>query len=303
MQRTFVALALSAALASPAAAQLAENHLVQVVAHTQGSGTPPTFWRSDVAVFNPNLATVAVGFAFFPEATANTPITSFPTSHRRVLEIGESVLLEDILRTMFGYTNNIKGALIVSSSRNFFPDNPDDAPVLVSSRTYTANDAGGTFGTYGQTVTTSLSFLSASPQPSWATGARQDGQFRTNMGIGNGSAEQIRVNYKIFDQAGTMVAQGTKTIQPLSMGQWSFANLGVDNREGVMTVSFQLDPEYVTANPCTAADPATFWAYVSKVDGNPAGTGDGEHIQATPTVFPPPPSGCPTPPLGGFLAR
>jgi hypothetical protein len=306
MRRTIATVGLIFALAAPATAQLAENHMVQVVAHTQGAGSPPTFWRSDVVVFNPNAATVSVGFAFFPEGTANTPITSFPAGRFRILEAGETILIEDIVRTTFALTGNVKGILIVNSERQFFPSNPTPALVLVSSRTYTSNDAGGTFGTYGQTVVTSTGFLSASPQPSYATGARQDGQFRTNMGIGSGSNEQIRVHYRILDEEGAVLLEGTKTIQPLSMKQWSFTSLGIETHDGVMTVEFQLDPEDVTSNPCASANPNAFYAYISKVDGNPMGTGDGEHVQAVPREFPPPPSGCPTPRpsvLGGFLAR
>jgi hypothetical protein len=66
------------------------------------------------------------------------------------------------------------------------------------------------------------------------------------------------------------------------MRQWSFASLGVGKNNGPMTVDLWLDSASATPNPCDADMPNGFMAYVSKVDGNPDGTGDGEFIYAVP---------------------
>lgn len=52
---------------------------------------------------------------------------------------------------------------------------------------------------------------------------------------------------------------------------------------GPLTVELWLDPASQTPDPCNVDFPNMFVGYVSKVDGNPDGTGDGEFIYAAPT--------------------
>lgn len=269
-------------------------HPFPVVAHTSGAGNPPTFWRSDVVVYNPTSHSVTVGFKFLPEGQGNSFDGTFATS--QVIGANQTLLVEDVVASMFGYTGNQKGALIVSCSPKSFPANPNDSTLVVTSRNY---NAGSSLGTFGQNIPSCLYYWNGSKEISMATGGRQDDRFRTNLGIVSFSAKSINVWYRIRNTSGTVVVQAQKAIQPYSMGQWSLASLGVANQPGPLTAEFWLDPDDVTPDPCSQPDRINvFVGYLSKVDGNPNGTGDGEHLYAVPTVFPPVPLTCPGSPYG-----
>jgi hypothetical protein len=62
-----------------------------------------------------------------------------------------------------------------------------------------------------------------------------------------------------------VVAEGSKTLGSLSMGQWSFNSLGVGSVSGPLTVEAWFDPSDVSPDPCM--DFANqFFAYYSKAD-------------------------------------
>ena len=73
-----------------------------------------------------------------------------------------------------------------------------------------------------------------------------------------------------------------RTLQPASVSQWSFQQLGVPKQDGPLTVELWMHPDDVLPDPCATQFPNMFIAYVSKVDGNPDGTGDAEFIYAAP---------------------
>jgi hypothetical protein len=58
--------------------------------------------------------------------------------------------------------------------------------------------------------------------------------------------------------------------------------LGVPKLDDALTVEIRMHPDDVDADPCALNFPSMFMAYVSKVDGNPDGTGDAEFIYAAP---------------------
>lgn len=287
-RRMFVVAALLAAAAAPGFGQsLADTQLFAVISATPGLGTPPTQWVSDVTVHNPNEGAVTVGFQFFPERQANVLDPTFSGANSFVLELapGETRSLENIIPASFGITTAIKGMLLVSCSSSFFPSNDESDKLVATSRTYNVGSAAGTFG---QTVGSNFELFNVYDTPSIVTGARQDRRFRSNLGVATiAMGGPITIHYRIRGADGGTIAQGTKVLQPLSMAQWSFASLGVDNTDQPLTVEVWLDPADVTPDPCNVADqggiPNAITAYVSKVDGNPDGTGDAEFIAAVPT--------------------
>jgi len=285
----FAAIVLIAlALALPVAAQpLMDTHLIPVVARTAGAGVPPSFWKSDVVIYNLQTTVVTVGLAFFPEGQANQFDDTFTVT--RDVPAGQTLLLEDVLGSAFGYTGNVKGALLVSASPESFPTNPEESAILVASTTYNTGDPRGN---YGFAVPTSLLYLNGSATPSYATGGRYDDRYRCNLGIVNASPVQTTVHYRIIAASGSIAAEGSRTLPSFSMGQWSLADLGVAKQSGPLSAEFWFDAASVTPDPCTAESANYFLAYFSKVDGNPTGTSDGEHIQAVPTEFPPAGFGC-----------
>jgi hypothetical protein len=273
-------------LAVPAQAQRGWGvSLLPVVAHLPG--VAPSFWQSDVFVHNPMDQSIKVGFAFYPENQANSLDVPYPAEHIRVIGPHQTLLLADVVYTMFGYGQS-KGAMAIESGQDVFPENPNDAWFVAYARTY--NTGSDPRGSFSQSVPSVFLQLNSSATPSFATGARHDTKFRCSLGIGNGSSVEITVHYRVLASDGSPVAEGARTVPSASIWQASFASLGIPPQEGPLSVVFWLDPASITPDPCADLKHVnSFFAYVSPVDGATAGagTGDGEMIPALPTDFPP----------------
>lgn len=293
MRHKIVAILVGAMLlAGVAAAEEAfSTFIIPVVMH--GPGVAPSFWQSDVFIHNPMDAAVTVGIAFLPADQANARTVSYAANKTRTIPAHGSLLITDVVYSMFGYDNK-KGALQIDAAQDFFPSNPSNTWVTVSVRNY--NTGSDPRGTFGHALPEMLLLLNASASKSYATGARHDDRFRCNLGIGNGSPVEITVHYRIRMADGTVVGDSTKNVQPYSIGQWTFASLGIGPQTGPLSAEFWLDPYNVTPNPCAKPSMTNkFFAYLSPVDGarSGEGTGDGEIIPAIPTVRPPVMFTCP----------
>jgi len=256
-------------------------HIVPVVAHTTGAGDPPTYWVSDVTIHNPNDVPVMVALAYAPEGVANqfeqiTPIFA-------QIPANGTIAMQDILSTVFNVSGNVKGAMVIDAGYLYPLGNPEGTGVLVTSRTYNTGDPSGTFG---QTVSSASLFMNFTALPSVVTGARLDARYRSNLGVVNISPEEVVVYWSALASDGQVVASGSKTMPQLSMSQWSFADLGIPSQAGPVTLRLWLDESDVTPDPCAVLFANGFIAYVSKVDGNPLGTGDAELLYAIPTSIP-----------------
>lgn len=281
----------SVMLATPCVtAQIVDSeHLVPIVARTVGAGDPPTRWVSDLVVMNLHDQPLEVGMMYFPWGADRITDWDFTFPVTFVLAPLETRIVEDVLGTIFGYTGDTKGALMVTCDSDTFPSNPPEAEMLTTSRTYNTGAAAGTFG---QTVMPLDLFTNMTSEPSYVAGARHDSRFRSNLGVMNLSPEAIDVHYRIRDAAGSIVVEGSKHLEVFDGGQWSFGELGVDVTSGPLRVELWLDPADVTPDVCAVDWFNSFVAYVSKVDGNPSGTGDAEFLPAVPADFPPPDVRC-----------
>ncbi len=268
--------------AAVGAQERGDGFVVPVVAHSTGAGDPPTRWVSDLVLHNLMEEPVTVGMAFFPFGQSNDWDGTFPVTVD--LAARETRLVEDVLGTLFHRSTNTKGILYVTCEQDAFPGNPVDAEILLTSRTY---NTGSPAGTYGQTVPTNRLLWNGSATPSFITGARNDERYRSNLGIVNISFEPITVHYRILDAQGTALAESSVDLPAASGWQRLLSSLGIPKTGGPMTVELWLDPADVTPDPCEAERVTYFWAYVSKVDGNPEGTGDAEFLPAIPTELPP----------------
>jgi hypothetical protein len=279
MQRSFVVgVFVALLLVSPVAAQeVGDTQAFAVVARL--AGVPPSQWVTDLVVHNLMDYDVVVGFLFFPEGESHG-LSDFLFDVQRTFGPRETQLFEDVLSSLFGYTEDIKGTLIVSCAGDLMLPNPDGAEIISTTRTY---DVSSPQGTYGQTVPSAGEMVNYTGLFSYVTGARNDADFRSNLGIVNISLVEVTVHYRIRKAEGTVIAQGSKTMGSLSMGQWSFKKLGVAGTvEGALTVELWFDPSSVPLDPC--ADFANaFGAYVSKVDQR---TQDGEFMFAVPEELP-----------------
>jgi hypothetical protein len=269
MRRSLVLVA-ALAVAIPAAGQeMLSIQFFPVVA--RGAGLAGTQWVTDLTVHNPMSETVTVGLQFFPANQDNLFNPFFPNSI--TLEPGETIMVADVLQEMFGYTGDIKGGLVLVADPQFIPTNPEGTVVLGVTRTY---NVGSAEGTYGQTVPSLIASLNVGWASSFITGARNDGDFRSNLGIGSSSViAPIRVYYRIMGPNGGVLVEGSKVIRVSSMNQWSFDQLGVGTVDGPLTVELWLDPANASPDPCAEDIPPGFLAYVSKVDN---GTGDAEFL-------------------------
>jgi hypothetical protein len=277
--RLLLGSALIAALlaAGPAGAQeIAHTQFFPILARTAGAGG--TQWVTDLAIHNLTGQQLIVGVQFLEADQANVFNPSFP--NRFNLAPRETRLIEDVLHELFGFTTDVKGGMLVTADPSLIPGNPAGAEILATTRTYNVGDPAGTFG---QTVPSLSRTINASATTSVVTGAINSTRFRSNLGIMNMSLfTELHVHFRVLDGDGATVAEGVKVIDPASVKQWSFQQLGVPKHDGPLTVELWMDPDDVMPDPCATQFPNMFIAYVSKVDGNPDGTGDAEFIYAAP---------------------
>lgn len=272
-----IAVAAALLLTAPAGAQeIAHSQFFPILARTAGVGG--TQWVTDLTVHNMTDQELSVGVQFLESDQANVFNPSFPD--RFTLAPRETLLIPDVLHELFGFTSDVKGAMLVTVDPSLISTNPEGAEILATTRTYNVGDPAGTFG---QTVPALSRSINASATTSVVTGAVNSSRFRSNLGIMNMSLlTELRVNYRVLDGDGGVVAEGMRTVDPASVKQWSFQQLGVPKRDGALTVELWMHPDDVLPDPCATNFPNMFMAYVSKVDGNPDGTGDAEFIYAAP---------------------
>ena len=282
--RVILAMVLAFGVVAPGAAQIVnETQFFPVIAHTEGAGDPPTSWRSDLTVHNVLYEELTVGVMFLPFNRGNDAEEG--EMEEIILDPKETLTIEDVIVDLFGIAENTSGALLLMCDAETFPSNSEEAAMLATTRTYTVGSALGTFGTAVPAVPFSGRILNAGQSISLITGARNDSDYRSNLGIVNISFTglAITVHYRFLDQDGSVIATGSKDLLEYSGGQWSFRSLGVPRViEGPLTVELWLDPNHIAGYPCELEedDLNLFVAYATKVDGNPSGSGDGEFIYA-----------------------
>ncbi len=277
---SFWAAILLVTVVSPAPAQeVAPTQFFPIVARTSGAGQPPTQWVTDLVINNLSGHAVNVGLQFFPAGQPNAIDPNFPI--RITLGVRETVLYDDVLSTFFGYDRNVTGMLLVTCDPGFMlaSGNQYSDRILATTRTY---NVGSPEGTFGQTVPSLRAMANAFSGQSFVTGAVNNSRFRSNLGIANLSLQTATIHFRVMTGVAQILAQGTRTLNAMTVGQWSFSQLGVGQVEGALTVDLWLDPDDVMPDPCLSPWPNMFMAYVSKVDGNPEGTGDAEFLYATP---------------------
>lgn len=265
--------------AIPASAQeIAHTQFFPILARTAGAGG--TQWVTDMTVHNHSDHDLVVGVQFLEADTANVFNPSFPD--RFSIAARETILFQDVLNTLLGFETDIKGAMVVTVDPQLVPGsgNPVGTEIIATTRTYNVGDPAGTFG---QTVPATGQVINAAPTKSVVTGVINSTRFRSNLGAMNMTfIDDLRIRYRVLDSNAAVVAEGTKTLQPASVSQWSLQSLGVPKTDGPLTIELWMHPDDVTPDPCAVNFPTMFIAYVSKVDGNPDGTGDAEFIYAAP---------------------
>ena len=184
----------------------ASEWLVPVVAHNPGQAG--TYWRSDLGVFNPSPTAVTVTLEYLPQGLDNSQggLVANP-----VMLAGQATqVMGDVAGSLFGVTNG-KGALLVRST----------GPVVVSSRTYTNREGGGTYGHGGPPVQPQA--LVATPRT--IAGVRQADGYRSNVGLVTGS-RGVLVTLRLRDADGAVLATRSNFyVPPRSLVQLGLTTL------------------------------------------------------------------------------
>ena len=160
-------------------------------------GANGTFWRSDVALFNPTSSNLSIAIDYRG------------TSKTLSLAGRDTVILDDVL-SEFGQTAG-QGTLGITWTAGA------TGPV-VTSRTYTSTETGGTFG------------QSIDPVASWANeafvpGLRNDGSYRSNVGFVNGGTTTESFLVTVLSPSGTILGETSLTLGAGDSTQSSIAVL------------------------------------------------------------------------------
>jgi PKD repeat protein len=219
-----------------ASAQRGSGSSTIIPAVGRAGGLNGTFWRSDVTLFNPGSSAMTVSLRLLVAGVDNRNASWQSVT----LGARQTIVLADVASRFTG-TANVSGALELSWSGN--------APV-VTSRTYTTNDAGGTFG---QSIDPAAAFGADADVP----GLRSDASFRTNAGFVNSGDQPIGINVSLLSSNGFTLGTGFVALAPKSQMQFSLGSLfpGLNvNTLGNVTLEAHTDSA------------ATMFAYASMVD-------------------------------------
>jgi|GEM_PF-500662 len=199
-------------------------------------GVAGTFWRSDVTLFNPGLTTLTVSLRYLAAGQDNRSAASQNVS----IPPSRTVVIADVAQAL-GITSG-SGALQVLWNAAAGP--------IVTSRTYTTTEGGGT---YGQSIDPVTSFANDSFVP----GLRSDSSFRSNVGFVNGGDTQLTVTATLLSDTGATLGTTQIGLSPRSQVQYSIGALfpSADSpRTGTLTLLAHAD------------GPANLFAYGSIVD-------------------------------------
>jgi PKD repeat protein len=173
---------------------------VTLAAVGRAPGANGTFWRSDATFFNPTSTRMTLSLRYLPTGSDNRNAPTTAVS----LNSGATVMLADLL-SQFGLTSG-SGAMEVSWSGGTGP--------IVTSRTYTTAETGGTFGQ-------SIDPIAAFGTEFWIPGLHADGNFRSNVGFVNDGTAALPVTIRLLSTLGTELATRTITVEPKSQMQYA----------------------------------------------------------------------------------
>ncbi len=162
-----------------------------VAAAAHNTGANGSQWRTGLSLLNRSGEAAEVEVTF--HAGDRTSV-----SHSLVLFDGQQQLLEDVVAWLGA---DGAGSLEISGNQ----------PILVSSRTFYV-DAHGTFGQF--IGGTSPAGVINQGETVWLPQLRQDGSFRTNIGVLNTGVEDAGVTIRLFDDRGVELASPQVRLEP-----------------------------------------------------------------------------------------
>lgn len=144
-------------------------------------------FHSDVRVYNGSSASVSATATFYPQANGT------PIAENINIAPGEIKVYNNVLPTLFNTTGG--GAIVVTT--------PNNVPLIVSGRTYSNADAGGTFGQFIPAVIPSDG-IGNGDSPLQVLQLEQSANFRSNLGLNELTGNPVIVRV-------TLIPAGSKT--------------------------------------------------------------------------------------------
>lgn len=229
-------------------------HVVPLVA---AGGDTPDALVSDLVITNVGARAAVVGVRFFPQGQSNQFDATFPRT--LTLAAGETRVIRDVVGTLFGEQKAAVGWLLVADATPIdcaALDRPYPALLVVSSRLRPRDATAPAAGTLIRPDWLSLNATQLPSIISDVTPAdpAASGRDTVTVGVANVSTEPINVRLKVVDAAGTAAGEAVRAIPPLSLGFWSYADLGLPAvREAGGRLEVALADDGQTWNPCRFA--------------------------------------------------
>jgi PKD repeat protein len=184
--------------------ETALTSLYFIAAAAKAAGAEGSFFVTDVDIQNRSSITATYRLLWLPRGENNLdPVTSGIFT----LAAGASVRYKDVLGTVFGFDDDAVGAMAVVS---------DSAELLLMSRTFNQGDS----GTFGQSIP------GEAAADLIGTGDRrrllyftETVDFRSNLGILNGTGAPITVRWERFRPDGTSLGVEQSVLAPWSNTQ------------------------------------------------------------------------------------
>jgi len=190
----------------PAVAAIeAQDIFIPVVGRTAGASG--TYWRSDVTLFSPGSQSMTVTMRFLESGRDNSAVAGSTFS----LPPGRTTVLTDVVEWLGRSSGN--GALQLTFEGSLV--NP-----IVTSRTYTMSENGGT---YGQAIDPAV--VGQFGLDRYVAGLKSDSSFRSNLGFVNRASAPIGVHVTLLAGDGRQVATAFVEIPARSQTQMPVASL------------------------------------------------------------------------------
>ena len=174
---------------------------------SHSTGAFGAFYTTDLTIANTGTTAASVSLRFVGHDVDGTTAPVWPLG---VISPGAERVLPDVLGTLFGIASGFGGIVVTS----------DSASLAIASRTSTPNPDVSVGGSFGQSVPgVPRSSLVAHGSAQSLLGIRDDGAFRTNLVLANGSSLPITVHGDLLSPDGALLASADWSLPPLGMTQ------------------------------------------------------------------------------------
>lgn len=183
----------------------AQDLFIPIVGRTAGASG--TYWRSDVTLFNPGVESMTVTLRLLESGRDNRGVTGSTLS----LPAGKTTVLTDVVEWLGKPSGS--GALQLSFEGSSV--NP-----IVTSRTYTSSENGGT---YGQAIDPAVTGQFGVDR--YVAGLKSDASYRSNLGFVNRGDAPIGVHVTLLAGDGRQVSTAFLELPAKSQSQMAVATL------------------------------------------------------------------------------